>query len=289
MYSEKGVVLPAEPFRIRCTGSAMGYRTIFSVVNEHTGSTVAARYAMALAVAGKSRLVLYSAHGEGVDETTFRHIERHLDHLAAIAFDLDIPVTRITESGNIVHLLPHRVQEEHADLVFYPLTPSERYKTTFQQQTVHHLLRVITVDLAIMRIMHMGKPHPRHILVPLGGVINQRERLTEFLAALAKCFNAQLTLFHRPAGGGMRDTPEDFARVRNGLRQHHLPVLERSGTGHIPKAIALEAISHHHDLIVLGASERGALRRLFFGNPAGDVLQQPPCNAILFRAAPARP
>jgi hypothetical protein len=34
------------------------------------------------------------------------------------------------------------------------------------------------------------------------------------------------------------------------------------------------------------ASERGILRRLFIGNPAGYVMHHPPCNTILFRAAP---
>ena len=42
----------------------MDYRTIFTVVNEHTASTVAGRYAIALAAAGSSRLVLYSTQPE---------------------------------------------------------------------------------------------------------------------------------------------------------------------------------------------------------------------------------
>jgi nucleotide-binding universal stress UspA family protein len=265
----------------------MKYRKILSVVTEHTGSTMAARYAIALAAAGKAELVLYATHQEGADEASLIHTEHHVDHLFTAAFELGIPVTRITEAGRIAHLLPKRVHEEGADLIFYPLTPSEEYGTTFQQQIVHQLLRSVSADLAIMRIMHMGKPHPHHILVPLGGVIGNRHHLGNFLTALAKSFHAQITLFHRPAGR-KRGAPEDFVLLCNELRQH-LPVLERSGTGHIAKAIAMEAISHHHDLIVLGASERGTLKRLFFGNPAGDVMQKPPCNAILFRAAPGPP
>lgn len=260
----------------------MGYQRILSVVNEQTGSTVVARYAIALAAAGRSELVLYAAHGEGTNGTTLLHTERHLDHLFRIAFERDIPVTRITESGMISHLLPRRVDEERADLVFYPLTPPERYGTTFQQQTVHQLLHLVRADLAIMRIMHMGKLHPHHILVPLGGRIRNQERLTGFLAILAKSFHSSVTLFHRPRGT-RQNMLGDAALLHENLRQHQLQVLERSATGRIARAIILEAISHHHDLIVLGASERGTLRRLFFGDPAGDVMQQPPCNAILFR------
>jgi nucleotide-binding universal stress UspA family protein len=62
-------------------------------------------------------------------------------------------------------------------------------------------------------------------------------------------------------------------------------VLTRGGRGKIGTSITVEAITRHNDLIVLGVSERGLLRQLFFGNPAGDVMRQPPCNAIMFRAA----
>lgn len=260
----------------------MSYRTILAVINEHTGSTVSARYAMALALTGGSELVLYCAHGEGSAEIAVRHADRHLDHLFEDALALGIAVTRVTETGTITRLLPRRAQVEGVDLVFYPLTPDERYGATLQRQIAHLLLRTVRADLAVMRIMHMGKPHPQRILVPVGGVVSDREQRVRFVAALAKVFHSQVTLFHRP-DTGKQDLPDDFVVMRNELRLRHLPVLERSGSGHIARAIALEAVSHHNDLIVLGATERGTLRRLFFGNPAGDVMHAPPCNVILFR------
>ena len=265
-------------------GKPMSYRKILAVINEHTGSTVAAHYALVLAAAGKSELVLYCAHDEGSDESAARHTERHIDHLFSEAQALDIAVTRISESGPLTRLLPFRIEAEGADLIFYPLTPGERYGADLQRHTAHHLLRTIRADLAVMRIMHMGKPHPRRILMPVGSAVSDREQRVRFVAALAKGFHSQVTLFHRLAAG-KQDVPDDFVTLRNGLRQQHLPVLERSGSGHIARAIALEAVSHHNDLILVGASERGTLRRLFFGNPAGDVMFQPPCNAILFRPA----
>jgi nucleotide-binding universal stress UspA family protein len=266
----------------------MSYQTIVTVINEHSGSTVTARYATALAADCKARLILYAAHAEGTSEKLLLHTERHLDHLFTVAFEHTIPVTRITEVGSITRLLPKRVLAEGADLVFYPLLPDERYGSTVQQQNVHQLLRTIRADLAIMRIMHMGKPHPRHILVPLGGDISDSEQRISFLAALAKSFHSQITLFHRSVAG-KTTIPENIASIRTALRQHHLTVLERCATGQIAKAIALEAISHHNDLIVLGASERNIMRRLFLGNPAGDVMHHPPCNTILFRSAPEKP
>ncbi len=265
-------------------GKIMSYRMIIAVINEHTASTVSAHYAMALAVSCGSQLVLYCAHDELHDSATSSRTERHLDHLFSEALSLGIAVSRIAESGAITRLLPHRSHAGGADLVFYPLTPGEQYGATLQQQTAHHLLRTIKADLAVMRIMHMGKPHPRRMLVPVGGLIRDREQRVRFLAALAKAFHSQVTLFHRP-DTGKQDFPADIVALRDDLRCLHLPLLERGGSGQIARAIALEAVSHHNDLIVLGASERGTVRRLFFGNPAGDVMLQPPCNAILFRPA----
>ena len=263
----------------------MSYRKIFSVINEHTASTVTARYPIALAAAGKTELVLYAAHDKGCTETILRHTDRHLDHLFTIASELDIPVSRITEVGNIGNLLPKRVRVEKADLVFYPLSPSERYGAHLQQHTVHHLLRTIRSDLAIMRVVNMAKPHPRRILMPLGKIASDSDHRFIFITELARSFHSHVTLFHLSAERNTREMPDDITRFRRQLQQQDIQVLERSGKGQIGKSITVEAITRHNDLIILGASARGLLQRMFYGNPAGDVMRQPPCNTILFHAA----
>lgn len=262
----------------------MSYLKIFSVVNEHTVSTVTARYAVSLASACNAELVLYAAHDVGSNESVIHHTDRHLDHLFTVAFDLNIPVTRITEIGNISKLLPKRVAVENADLVFYPLTPAERYGANLRRHTVHQLLKAIGSDLAIMRVVTMAKPHPGHILMPLGKIVSDKERRLLFIAELARSFHSQVTLFHISAESETKVMPADITEFRGRLQQQDVTVLERSGRGKLGKAITVEAISRHNDLLVLGASERGVMRRLFFGNPAGDIMHQPPCNAILFRA-----
>lgn len=265
----------------------MSYRKIFSVVNEQTASTVMARYAIMLAAACKASLVLYCAYHEGSDEALLRHTSRHLDHLFTVALELDITVTRISEVGNIRRLLPKRVEAEQADLVFYPLTQAEQSGNDRQRETVKALSRDIRADLAFMRVISMARPHPRHILVPFGKVISDLERRLRFIRNLAGSFHAQVTLFHLAAENDAATAPEDMVKFKHQLQQQEVKVLERTGRGDIGKAITVEAITRHHDLIVLGASERGAVRRLLFGNPAADVMHHPPCNAILFRAAPA--
>lgn len=262
----------------------MSYKKIISIVNEHTASTIIARYAIAMAAEEKSDLLLYAAHGEGVSETKLHQTEQHLDHLFAIALELDITVTRISETGRITRLLPKRVAAEEADLVFYPLTPGEHYGAALQTHDVHNLLRTVRADLAIMRVVHMGKPHPQRILVPLGTTISDSRQRVQFIAALARTFHSQATLFHLASANVTLDMPEEISHFRRELRLRHIAVEERSARGHISKSITVEAITRHNDLIVLGASERNTVRRLFFGNPAGDVMHKPPCNAILFRA-----
>lgn len=259
----------------------MSYRKIFAIIDEHTVSTVIARYAISLAAACKAELVLYAAHDKGSHENT----DRHLDHLVTIASDVGIHVIRIIEVGNVSALLPKRVLAEKADLVFYPLTPHKRYGADLQQRTVRQLLRTIKPDLAIMRVITMARPHPGHILVPLGNVISNKERRLLFVTELAKSFHAQVTLYHLFAARDVKTMPDAITEFGKQLHLQDVKVLQRSGSGVLGKAITVEAITRHHDLIIVGASKRGVLRRIFFGNPAGDVMHQPPCNTILFRAA----
>jgi nucleotide-binding universal stress UspA family protein len=262
----------------------MGYQKLISVINEQSASTVLARYAISIAYEEKADLMFYAAHGEGTSKAKMLQTEQHLDHLFATAIALGIEVTRITEAGRITRLLPKRVETENADLVFYPLMPGEHYGAALQQHDVHALLKAVAADMAVMRVVHMGKPHPQRILVPLGSAVRDSSQRIKFISALARSFQSRATLFHLTRTNMSLDMPDAISQFRRELRLRHIEVEERSARGHVSKSIAIEAISRHNDLIVLGATERSALKRLFFGNPAGEVMFKPPCNAILFRA-----
>jgi nucleotide-binding universal stress UspA family protein len=131
----------------------------------------------------------------------------------------------------------------------------------------------------------MAKPHPGNFLVPLGKVISEKERRLLFIAGLANSFHARVTLFHLPKESESVGMPEDISLFSKELQQQGITTIERIGRGDIGRAITVEAINRHNDLIVLGSSGRGVLRSLLFGNPAGKIMHQPPCNAILFRPA----
>lgn len=263
----------------------MSYRIIFSVVNEHTASVVTARYAVSLAAACKAELILYAAHSEGSDETVLLRSRRHQEHLYQDALALGISVTCVTEVGNLGVMLPKRAEADKADLVCYPLMPDERYESRLRLRTIHNLERTIRSDLAIMRIVAMVRPHPAHILVPFGTVVSDKEHRLAFITLLAQSFQSQVTLFCLSAERNMKAMPEGATRFREQLQQQQITVLERRGSGAIAKTIGIEAITRHNDLIVLGASERGVLHKAILGNPAAEIMRQPPCNTILFRQA----
>ena len=260
----------------------MSYRKIFSVVNEQTTSAVVARHAIMLAAACKAELVLYAATA-GSESSSLT--KSHQEHLALVATKLNVPVTLITDDGDMSMLLPQRARAEQADLVCYPLTPYKQYGTDPQRHMIRTLLRTVSSDLAIMRVVRMAKPHPGQILLPLGMITSDRERRLMFVTALAGCFQSKVTLFHVPTKRDSEGTPATLALFRQQLQLHNVAVYQRSGRGDVGRAITLEAVTRNYDLIVLGVSRRGVLRKLFFGNPAGDIMQQPPCNSILFRSA----
>lgn len=262
----------------------MNYRTIAAVITEMTVSTVVARYALALAAANSSRLILCGCHEDAAGEMAVSAMERHLNHLTTLAAEMRVTVSTITEIGSIAILLPRLVLREQVELLFYPLPPYKRFASSEERTVSRALLRTISCDLAIIRIVSMVKPHPGHLLVPLGSTVAAVTHRAAFVAALAHCFAAQVTLYHL-AENPAEQRSADIEQVRKLLVEEQVTVLERSGTGSLGKAITLETITHHNDLIVLGASVRSTIRRILCGNPVADVMQQPPCNTVLFRAA----
>jgi len=267
----------------------MGYGKIITVVDQHSASAVIARYAMTMAAKEGADLVLYAVHDHNTDESTLRCTERHMEQLFEDALAMGIAVSRISESGSPRQLLPRRVDAEGCDLLFYPLSPGEKYGATLQGHDVHSLLRSVRADMAIMQAIQMGRAHPRRILIPLGRAIREPHKRVRFIAAFAKSFGASVTLFHLTGGSLKQEMPDEIRSFRKELKLHHIEVEERTGTGHIAKSIAIEAITRHNDLIIVGASERSLLKRLFAGNPAGEVMHSPPCNTILFRPGDSTP
>lgn len=269
----------------------MHYARVLAVVTDETASLVVARYGLALAGAAGAELTLLGIAGDDADPADVRRMEHHLDHIDSEIERSGISATIIRERGTARCIVAERARRENAGLVLCGSGSGGL------------LLPQLAADLVICRIVHLGRPFPRRILVPLGGVIAGIDARARFIGLLARAFGSEITLFHRPPRSsrgwhdvvrddavGMRHalTP-DIARLREQLARQEVRVTERIGAGGIARSIIIEAASRHSDLIVTGASERGTFRRLLFGSPAGDIMTHAPCNAMLFRAAPVRP
>jgi nucleotide-binding universal stress UspA family protein len=152
-------------------------------------------------------------------------------------------------------------------------------------------------SVAMVRVVRMGKIHPKNILVPLRGQITHLEERACFVAKLAQGFDSTVTLFHSPGpitsfshgeihlkpAEREKRIPKDIEKFTERLNKYVIPHEKRTGLGSIARAITIEAAHLRNDLIVMGASERSLLRSIISGNPVEDVLRETPCNLIILR------
>jgi nucleotide-binding universal stress UspA family protein len=122
------------------------------------------------------------------------------------------------------------------------------------------------------------------------------EERAGLVARLAEAFQADVTLFHAPkslSGFFHREgrlspeereasAPRDLEKFAAYLERFRIPHEKRLGQGRVATAITVEAALRRSDLIVMGASERGLVHSLLFGNPVEEVLRETPCNLIIF-------
>jgi nucleotide-binding universal stress UspA family protein len=152
-------------------------------------------------------------------------------------------------------------------------------------------------SVAMVRVVRMGKIHPKNILVPLRGYMTNLEERACFVAKLAQGFESTVTLFHSPSPitsffhgeihlkPAQREerVPKDIEQFTECLNRYMILHERRTGYGGISRAITIEAAHRRNDLIVMGGSERSLLRSIISGNPVEDVLREAPCNLIILR------
>jgi nucleotide-binding universal stress UspA family protein len=274
------------------------YRTILAAVNEHVNSEIAARYARHLARAAGARLLLCSVRQPGQTEAAFdlaRTAARRLQHGAR---ELGIDAECLFETGDPVERIRAIVLAEGVDLVF---TATRREDVTHRivrgGTTARRLLPGLPCSVALVRVVHMGRTHPREILVPLKKQIDHIPERSEFTALLARAFEARVHLFHvtRPVKkffhGEMHLTPveweekvpPDMSRFISHLDGFGVEHDKRLAPGTAGRGITIEAASKRRDLIIMGASGRGVIHHLLHRTPVEEVLRETPCNLIILK------
>ena len=188
------------------------------------------------------------------------------------------------------------VHTTKVNLAFAATRHEDLSRRFFLKTLARDLMLRLPCSVALVRVVHPGRLHPRRILVPFRGRLTKVAERAAFVALLARAFEARVTLFHAP--GSLTDffrgerllspeereasAPRDMERFIAALDSFHIPHEDRLGRGRVATAITVEAAVRRSDLIVMGASERGLVASLLAGNPVEEVMRHTPCNFIMF-------
>lgn len=273
------------------------YKNVLAAVNEHLNSEVSARYALHLAKEAGARVYFCSIAENGLDKKSFLRAEEAVKRLSHRAQELGVQADCILEAGNPVERIEKIVVAEGIDIAF-AATRREDVKKRFYARTVSRRLSLaLPCSVALVRVVHMGRVHPRKILVPLKGRIDHITERARFAAIMARAFDARLSLFHaaRPVGrffnGEVHLTPlewearlpSDIVRFIDDLDRQGIAYDKKLTPGAAGLTITVEAAAKRHDLIIMGAGERSFLTYLIRGNPVERVLRETICDLIILR------
>lgn len=271
------------------------YKKILAAVNEHINSEASARYATELAKVTGSRIYFCTVADDSMSEAALRHAEEALNRVFNRANDADVKAKSIIVSGRPVEEIQKIVRSEEIDIVF-AATRHEDLQKRFYEGTIARSLSVsLPCSVALVRVVNMGRINPHKILVPLKAGVNHIKERAYFTAKIAECCNAKVLVFHaakpvtRFFHGEIHLTPyewekrrpKDISRFMEYLRKFETDHEGRLLPGKAARSITLEAAAKRHDLIIMGASERGLLTSLLKGNPVEEVLRETPCDLII--------
>jgi nucleotide-binding universal stress UspA family protein len=273
------------------------YKKILAAVNEFINSEIAARYAIALAKSCQAKLSLVFVAEEKINRDVFKHAESALERLFIEAEGHDIEVESITETGDPLKKINEIVKKNDIDIAFTATRREDVTKRFFVRTHAREFMVKLPCSVAMVRVVRMGRIHPRNILVPLKGHMTHLEERACFIAKLAEVFNASVTLFHlsspitsffhgeihlKPAQRE-EHIPKDIEQFTECLHRYKINHEKKTGYGAVSRAITIEAAHRRNDLIVMGASEKSLLKSIISGNPVENVLKETPCNLIILR------
>ena len=273
------------------------YKNILAAINEHLNSEVTAGYALHLARVCKARLILAFIAERKMTGESIENAHKSMHRLFEEARNAGLQVESISVAGDPLREIKRIVTHESIDIAFLSTRREDIKKRFYAGTTARRLLIGLPCSVALVRVVHFGKIHPRKILVPLKARIAHLKERAFFTARMAEAFGARVYLFHctRPVEsfflGEIHLTPLQWEARLPGDISEFIKVLKQSGIesenslspGTAGKKIALEASSRRHDLIIMGASERSLLASILRGNPVEELLREPPCNLIILK------
>ena len=273
------------------------YKKVLAAVNEHINSEVAARYALHLAKELESKLFICFVAERGMSQHDSRAAEDAVNRLFNEALNLNIQAERIAETGDPVTEIGKIVHQEKIGIVFASTRRKDIEKRFYAGTVARRLSLKLTCSVALVRVVHSGRVHPKKILVPVKARIDHVTERACFATHLAKAFKSKVFVFHTPKPvakffhGEIHLTPpeweehisHDISHFMTYLKQHTIEYEGRLLPGRTARNITIEAFAKRHDLIIMGASERSLLASLLKGNPVEEVLRETPCDLIILK------
>ncbi|MBI4681613.1 MAG: universal stress protein [Nitrospirae bacterium] len=273
------------------------YKKILAAVNEHLNSVITARYALNLARACSAKLYLCFVAEKGMSGTDIEKAEDAMKRIFSEARDMDMQVESISTTGRPVQEIKKVVREEKIDLVFVSARRADVKRKFYRATTASELMLRLPCSVALTRVIHMGRVHPRKILIPLKARIDNVPERAYFTAKMAEGFSSKVFVFHTPKPitrffHGEIDltpmewdkrTPADVRDFMGHINKYRIDFEGRLTPGRVARTITIEAASKRHDLIIMGATGRSLLSSLLRGNPVEKVLRETPCDLIILK------
>lgn len=273
------------------------YKKILAAVNEHLNSEVTARYALHLARACNAKLYICFIAEKGMSPHDKRTAEDAVNRLFNEALDLNLEAERIAGMGAPVAEIGKIVSHENIGLVFASTRREDIEKRFYTGTIARSLSLKLTCSVALVRVVHSGRVHPKRILVPVKARGNHVTERAAFVTHMAGAFGSKVFVFHTPKPiakffhGEIHLTPPqweerispDISNFMEYLNRHDIEHEGKLLPGKTARNITIEAFAKRHDLIIMGASERSLLASLLKGNPVEEVLRETPCDLIILK------
>ena len=282
-------------FPLRKRYNLIMYKRILVAVNEHLNSEAGARYGLEFAKVAGSKLYLVFIAERGISPLAIKNAESAIGRLFESATNMGIDVEAITKTGEPVSEIDSIVRAEGIDLAFVSTRRADIERRFFSGTTARRLSARLHSSVALVRVVHAGKIHPKSVLVPLKAKLDYIKERAHFISIISEAFGSELYVFHvrKPSQGFLSGeveltTPEwerrftkDIVRFINIIKKHGIAPHLASISGDVGRAITLEALARRHDLIVMGASRRSLLRSIIGESPVEEILRETPCNLII--------
>ncbi len=248
-------------------------------------------------VCNASLYICFNAE-KGIPRKNILRAEDAVKRLFLTAIDYGIKVESISETGDSFEEIRKIVKREQINLVFTAAKMGDVKTKPPAGVIARNLMFKLPASVALVRVVHIERGHPKNILVPLKEKIDHLGERAYFCAKMAEVFNSKLFLLHfaKPASrffdGQANLTLVQKEKILSGDISNFIEHIKRYGieyesaVSEIPAGpgINIEAALKKHDLIIMGATGRGTISSLLKGNPVENVLWMTPCDLIILKS-----